>query len=53
MAQADVLSARDQADAARGVPRISVVVTVYNEAATIEELYRRTVGGARAARPTS
>jgi len=42
MAQADVLSARDAADAGRGAPRISVVVTVYNEAATLEELYRRT-----------
>ncbi|HVN61848.1 MAG TPA: glycosyltransferase family 2 protein, partial [Gaiellaceae bacterium] len=42
MAQADVLSARSEADAARGAPRISVVVTVFNEAATIEELYRRT-----------
>ena len=42
MAQADVLSAQSEADAARGAPRISVVVTVYNEAATIEELYRRT-----------
>ena len=42
MAQADVLSAQSEADAARAVPRISVVVTVYNEAATIEELYRRT-----------
>ena len=42
MAQTDVLSAQSEADAARAAPRISVVVTVYNEAATIEELYRRT-----------
>jgi undecaprenyl-phosphate 4-deoxy-4-formamido-L-arabinose transferase len=42
MAQADVLTARSEADAARGAPHVSVVVTVFNEAATLEELYRRT-----------
>ncbi len=42
MAQTDVLSApaADEADAA---PDVSVVVTLYDEADTLDELYRRTV----------
>jgi undecaprenyl-phosphate 4-deoxy-4-formamido-L-arabinose transferase len=43
MAQADVSPARDAPDEAPVAPSLSVVVTLYDEAATLEELYRRTV----------
>jgi undecaprenyl-phosphate 4-deoxy-4-formamido-L-arabinose transferase len=45
MAQTDVLPGPEPAalDAAAGIPDVSVVVTVLNEADTLEELYRRTV----------
>jgi undecaprenyl-phosphate 4-deoxy-4-formamido-L-arabinose transferase len=42
MAQADV-SLRDAPDEAALAPSLSVVVTLLNESATLEELYRRTV----------
>src|SRR5215471_6649957 len=43
MAQADVFPARDAPDQAELAPGLSVVVTLLNESATLEELYRRTV----------
>src|SRR3954453_15082694 len=43
MAQADVSPARDAPDEATVAPSLSVVVTLLNEATTLEELYRRTV----------
>src|SRR5918999_1013314 len=45
MAQTDVLPGPEPAalDDEAGAPDLSVVVTVLNEAGTIEELYRRTV----------
>src|SRR5438105_14675441 len=42
MAQADVTPARGAPEAASLAPSLSVVVTLLNEAATLEELYRRT-----------
>src|SRR5919201_1629675 len=43
MAQADVSPRRDAPDEAALAPSLSVVVTLLNEAATLEELYRRVV----------
>jgi len=43
MAEPDVFAARPAPSEAEAAPDVSVVVTTYNEAATIEELYRRTV----------
>jgi undecaprenyl-phosphate 4-deoxy-4-formamido-L-arabinose transferase len=43
MAQADVSPRRGAPDEAALSPSLSVVVTLYNEAATLEELYRRVV----------
>jgi undecaprenyl-phosphate 4-deoxy-4-formamido-L-arabinose transferase len=43
MAQADVSRGRAAPDEASLAPSLSVVVTLYNEAGTLEELYRRTV----------
>ncbi len=42
MVQADVTPARGAPDEASLAPSLSVVVTLLNEAATLEELYRRT-----------
>ncbi len=42
MAQADVSPARDAPGEASLAPSLSVVVTLFDEAATLEELYRRT-----------
>jgi undecaprenyl-phosphate 4-deoxy-4-formamido-L-arabinose transferase len=41
MARTDELSARAAVEPARPEPEISVVVTLYNEAGSLEELYRR------------
>ncbi|MGZ8687310.1 MAG: glycosyltransferase family 2 protein [Gaiellaceae bacterium] len=43
MAQTDVLSEPAQVSEADPAPELSVVVTLYDEAATLEDLYRRTV----------
>lgn len=43
MAQTDVLSVPARAPESEPVPELSVVVTLYNEAETLEDLYRRTV----------
>jgi len=43
MAQTDVLATHQLADDGRPAPRLSIVVTLLNEAETVEELYRRTV----------
>jgi undecaprenyl-phosphate 4-deoxy-4-formamido-L-arabinose transferase len=43
MAQTEELRGPASLGEAGGVPELSVVVTVYNEAASLEELYRRTV----------
>src|SRR6266508_3082697 len=43
MAQADVSPTRGASDETATAPTLSVVVTLLNEAATLEELYRRTV----------
>src|SRR5215471_3642781 len=43
MAQADVFPARDAPDQAELAPSLSVVVTLLDEEASLEELYRRTV----------
>src|SRR6266540_1670732 len=43
MAQADVSPTRGASDETATAPNLSVVVTLLNEAATLEELYRRTV----------
>jgi undecaprenyl-phosphate 4-deoxy-4-formamido-L-arabinose transferase len=43
MARTDELSARAAVEPARPEPEISVVVTLYNEAGSLEELYRRAV----------
>ncbi|MDP8910884.1 MAG: glycosyltransferase family 2 protein [Actinomycetota bacterium] len=43
MAQTDVLARRSAAEEAEGAPDITVIVTLLDEAATVEELYKRTV----------
>jgi undecaprenyl-phosphate 4-deoxy-4-formamido-L-arabinose transferase len=43
MAQTDVLSVPARAPESEPGPELSVVVTLYNEAETLEDLYRRTV----------
>ena len=43
MAQTDVLSQPARASETDPVPELSIVVTLYDEAATLEDLYRRTV----------
>jgi undecaprenyl-phosphate 4-deoxy-4-formamido-L-arabinose transferase len=43
MAETHTLPADASATEPTGVPELSVVVTVYNEAASLEELYRRTL----------
>jgi undecaprenyl-phosphate 4-deoxy-4-formamido-L-arabinose transferase len=43
MTQADVSPARGASDETATAPTLSVVVTLLNESATLEELYRRTV----------
>src|SRR5215471_5311041 len=43
MAQADVFPARDAPDQAELAPSLSVVVTLLDEEASLDELYRRTV----------
>jgi undecaprenyl-phosphate 4-deoxy-4-formamido-L-arabinose transferase len=42
MAEADLLSARAELAPEAAVPTISVIVTLYDEESTVEELYRRT-----------
>jgi undecaprenyl-phosphate 4-deoxy-4-formamido-L-arabinose transferase len=43
MAQAEVLDGRSGIGAAEHAPIVSIIVPIYNEAATVDELYRRTV----------
>ena len=43
MAQTDVLARRSATEEPDGAPEISVIVTLLDELATVEELYRRTV----------
>src|ERR687885_829504 len=43
MAQAEVVDARARMGGAERAPSVSIVVPIYNEAPTVDELYRRTV----------
>jgi undecaprenyl-phosphate 4-deoxy-4-formamido-L-arabinose transferase len=43
MAETDVFAARPAPSEAEAAPDVSVVVPIYNEATTVDELYRRTV----------